>query len=283
MGENNKQKEMGNRFYRGLIFFIPLLYSIQTRFLRRTKLGLIVWITEYLLPILLAILILNLESFNFLYALLSVFAVYNLYEIGYIQNDCETIKRENKPTKRLSEDALTLYEKLKILIYAVRIIFALLFSYLLYCLNVNMLFLLTIWLIIPYFMLYNKLRGKINLYMLLLLTGWRYCYPLFIYSTILDTSHILSVVVCVFFAYPVPTFIEICSEGKGNSPEKWTKIFLPDYDGRFIFRIKYYTIMVVVYFVMSICNFIPYFELIIPGYYLLDRIPQLWMKKLGDK
>lgn len=265
------------------MFFTPLLYSIQTRFLRRSRLGIIVWATEYLIPVLLAIIIINYDLVNFIIAFWVIIASYNLYEIGYIQNDCETIKHENTPTKRLTNEDLVFYEKNKIFIYVVRIIIETLLSYYLYSKGVSLYNILILWLIIPYYMLYNKLRGRINLYLILPLTSWRYCFPVLLYGCLIDSTILWAVIICLFVAYPFPTFIEICSDGKGCPPEKWTRIFLKNFNERFTFRIKYYTLMCIVYLVLAIYYVVPYCILLIPFYYLMDRIPQLWMKKMEKK
>ena len=274
---------MGSRLYKCLVFCLPLLYAIQTRFLRRSKLGVIVWATEYLMPLLLAMFLLNFESYSLTIAFLSIVASYNLYEIGYIQNDCETIKQEKKPTKRLTHDDLDFYERNKLTIYIVRLLIELMLCYYLYTTGASIICIVFLWFIVPYFVLYNALRGRINLYLILPLTSWRYCFPVFLYGDIMDVSILCSIIICVFFAYPFPTFIEICSDGKGCSPEKWTRFFLNNFSDRFLFRIKYYVIMFLIYLILSICYVVPSYELLIPFYYLIIRIPQLWMKKMGDK
>lgn len=66
---------------------------------------------------------------------LSVMLVYNYYEIGYIQNDTETIKKENNPTLRLTMIQLQYYKSHFILIYSSRIFWGILLSLLLYLLS----------------------------------------------------------------------------------------------------------------------------------------------------
>ena len=87
----------------------------------------------------------------------------------------------------------------------------------------------------------------------------------------------------LFISYPLPTFMEICADGKGNPPERWTKLFMKDFEGRFIFRIWYYAVMLALTIWLAYCGIIPYISIIIPFYYLMDRIPQLKMKKLAAR
>ena len=105
------------------MFYVPVLYAIRTRFLKRTKLGIFFWLAEYLFPVLLSFLLANIEPISISQMLLSVVCVYCFYEIGYIQNDCETIKKEENPTLRLSEDELKIYERNKWNIYMTRGVF----------------------------------------------------------------------------------------------------------------------------------------------------------------
>lgn len=110
------------------MFFVPLLYALETRFLKRSKLGAIVWTTEFLLPTIIALWLVKYNFAEWYYWIVSILSVYNLYEIGYIQNDCETIKREQKPTLRVSTKELLFYEKRKYSIYGLRFLLGLLGS-----------------------------------------------------------------------------------------------------------------------------------------------------------
>ena len=273
---------MESKLYRYLVFLVPLLFSIQTRFLRRSRLGIIVWATEYLIPVLIAMIVLNVHCINLVHGLISIVAVYNLYEIGYIQNDCETIKHEEHPTLRLSSESLHLYEKYKIHIYVTRIVIGVCFSWYMIRVGNNLWAVIAMWAIIPLYLIYNKLRGRINLYLIVILTTYRYCFPIYLYAAY-KFEYIWIIIICMFLAYPFPTFIEICTDGKGNPPEKWTKLFMKDFESRFIFRVRYYSIMSILCVTLAYLELLPYICVLIPLYYLADRIPQLRMKKLGVK
>ncbi len=282
MVEGYSGKAMGNKIYRSLIFFVPLLYSIQTRFLRRTSLGIIVWITEYLTPVLIAMVVLDLHHINIIHGLISIIAVYNLYEIGYIQNDCETTKHEERPTLRLSYNALNFYESYKISIYLMRLVIGCFLSYYMMMVGISMSGLIVMWAIIPYYLIYNKLRGRINLYLIALLTTYRYCFPIYLYG-LHTTQYLWVIIICMFFSYPFPTFIEICSDGKGNPPESWTRCFLKNFEDRFIFRVKYYVALGLLITLMAFFEVVPLLIVVIPLYYLLDRTPQVGMKKINKR
>ncbi len=126
MDKVNSAKEMGSIYAGVLMFYVPVLYAIRTRFLK-DKTGNF-WLAEYLFPVLLSFLLANIEPISISQMLLSVACVYCFYEIGYIQNDCETIKKEESPTLRLSEDELKIYERNKWNIYMTRGVLGILFN-----------------------------------------------------------------------------------------------------------------------------------------------------------
>ena len=47
MDKVNSAKEMGSIYAGVLMFYVPVLYAIRTRFLKRTKLGIFFWLAEY--------------------------------------------------------------------------------------------------------------------------------------------------------------------------------------------------------------------------------------------
>lgn len=283
MGSDNKGETVECRNSNDVMFYIPLAFAIQTRFLRRSKLGAIVWATEYLIPVLLSMLLISWPTYNFVSAIIAILAVYNLYEIGYIQNDCETIKKENKPTKRLSDKQLNYYESHKTFIYGLRMLWGIIFSIYFILTGIPWIWIIVTWMVIPYYLLYNYLRGRICLYLIMPLTSYRYCYPLILYGIIGNISMACLMILVLFVAYPLPTFIEQCAGGKGSHPENWSKFFLSNFDDRFIFRVRYYFVMSIITITLSFCSAIPLSVSIIPVYYLMDRLPQVKMKKINTK
>lgn len=265
-----------------LFFYCPILYALKTRFFRRSKLGIIIWATEYLIPLLLAYYFIDCNGLGIISFVISVIAVYNFYEIGYIQNDCETIKKEQVPTLRLSYECLHFYELNKKFIYGIRIILGIIFTFNFLQQDIPIYCIIIMWLGIPFYMIYNYLRGRINLYLIFPLTIYRYCLPLFL-STIYYTSIFWITVSIIVVSYPLIKFIEICAGGKSLSQEKWTVIFLNSFDDRFLFRVKYYLFLYIISVSMLIllnCNIS---ISIIPLYYFFIRIIQLKMPKLGHR
>lgn len=282
MGTTIEEKRLECKHHSMLMFYIPFVYAIKTRFLRRSKLGVLVWGTEYLIPVLLAMYLANQEAFFTIQTLLSLVGVYNFYEIGYIQNDCETIKKEKHPTLRISPFGLACYEKYKVIIYGFRLVIGVLLSCIFIYWNVSYVVILSFWSIIPIYMLYNGIRGRINLYFIVVLTAYRYCMPLFLFTSTYSQNWGISILV-LFLSYPIIKLIEICSGGKGLPQERWTKFFMSHYDKRFSFRIKYYVTLSI-----GICLFLLYLGTsiqfcIIPFYFFLLRLGQVNMPKLGAR
>lgn len=94
-------------------------YLLKTRLNSLAKF--ISWNIIYVFPLFyLAYIKLNfvITIIDFVEILGSIIVVYNFYEIGYIQNDTETIKRESNPTLRVSKDELEYYEENKWYIYS---------------------------------------------------------------------------------------------------------------------------------------------------------------------
>ncbi|HFU9090060.1 TPA: hypothetical protein ACH7KN_005329, partial [Escherichia coli] len=88
------------------IFICPFAYTYNTRL--RSLISLLSWGVIYFLLLLLFVMVQN-DGINYTEIMIfcvSIIIVYNNYEIGYIINDTETIKKEKKPTMRLGRNAL---------------------------------------------------------------------------------------------------------------------------------------------------------------------------------
>lgn len=73
------------------LFYTPFLYYYKTRLKSFYKL--LSWMLIYLAPIYLAVYYSIQNEMDNIYFLLLIIVVHNLYEVGYIQNDTETIKK----------------------------------------------------------------------------------------------------------------------------------------------------------------------------------------------
>lgn len=282
MEKSSETNEMGCKFHRKLMFYIPLMYAIESRFLKRSRLGVIVWGTEYLIPVIIAFYLLNMNFQGIGLMLLSIVAVYNFYEIGYIQNDCETIKKEQNPTLRVKEQELSYYESRKYFIYGFRILIGTFLSCFFLDTASPWYVIVLLWLVIPFYWVYNTLRGRINLYLILPLTAYRYCMPFLLLSPLMD-NEIFWCIGLLFISYPLLKFMEVCAGGKSLPAEKWTRFFMRNYDSRFAFRIKFYAILSLCLLVLQIVLKNYSWWCALPFYFLFLRVSQYRLPKLNER
>lgn len=98
--------------------FLPFYYLFYSRL--RSNISKVAWIFTYIIPIFIVSYLLNID---FIFTSFLIFSIYFTYEIGYIYNDCEVIKKEINPTLRLKKEDLQYYEKHKLIIYSIRTLF----------------------------------------------------------------------------------------------------------------------------------------------------------------
>ncbi len=214
-----------------------MLYSFKTRY--RGITGASAWVVKFLVPVLfIAYGIDGFECCRFVFGLLFL---YSLYEIGYIQNDCETVKRETTPTLRISPDDMAFYEKHKRFVYFVRLFQTVLWgSVLLFVCRTQVWLLFYGLLTLPVFLFYNHLRNGFCLAVHLLLMLLRYSVPVFLSANIFNGVAL----VFILFVYPLTLFIERSVKGKfGYRNHFFVKLFMHDYADRYAFRVKYYVAM----------------------------------------
>lgn len=92
----------------------------------------------------------------------------------------------------------------------------------------------------------------------------------------------MEIILAVLVVYPVLKLIEICAGGKSLPQERWTKIFMANYESRFVFRIKYYFCLTILFVVFQLVGHVNLFWLL-PAYFLLLRGFQWKMPKLGAR
>lgn len=193
-----------------LKFFLPFYYTFETRLPKRYQK--VSWIIIYLMPVLLSFLYITpiFELNNLLKSFLGISLIYTIYEIGYIYNDTETIKKENSPTIRLSTADIQYYDLNKASIYTYRITLALLISIILMTYNSSILFIVSSWLILIVFYFYNQIRNKFTLVLHFFLVSLRF-------STIpllFTMSFPWFIMLYLILIFPLINTLERCSEQK---------------------------------------------------------------------
>lgn len=262
---NNRRNESLRDNMCLMLFCLPMCYSFWTRY--KGKNGVFAWLVKYLVPV--SVLGVMHPSYSVMQFILGLLYVYSLYEIGYIQNDCETIKTEANPTMRLTQNNLAVYERNKLAIYTLRIVQVLLWGVLLLLLGV------TPWIVVygfftyPVFVLYNKVRNKASLFIHLLLLFFRYSVPVVV--GINDFCPIC--IGYMLLLYPLTLFVERSVKGKfGYRNNFFAKYLMHDYSERYSFRVKYYSVLLVISIICAVSQLLPYVYLLPAALLLLTSI-----------
>lgn len=246
----------------------------------RSVTGVLKWLCEYIIPTLFCFVFSDLRlNCGIEFYVLILLLVYNLYEIGYIQNDTETVKNELKPTLRLNVDERNYYESHIFPIYGLRLFVSILISILILFLSDyskgSFVVVSGSWTILITYLFYNSVRGKISFLLHFFLLFLRYSAFLFIFFPHIPCDiFLLSVLI-----FPLPTMMEIIRKGKFDVQFNFSKIYLKNYDNRYSFRVKYYFILTILTIVFSITGYSSSTLILLPLYFLGYRIVFILLNK----
>jgi len=228
------------------------------------------WIAEYLIPtFLLFCFSSRWENINIYSYVLITLIIYCLYEIGYIINDAITTKHENKPTIRLNIEEQLFFDKNNKQIIGTRLALATISSVILYFINDNhysvFRTLILIWSILLIFILYNRIRGHMSFILHFLLLMMRY----FSACLLPLSSDLLAILILTFLIFPLPNILENISRGKFNISYNFTRFYLNKYENRYLFRIWYYSILVVAYGIYFFISDTQILLIVLPLYFFV--------------
>lgn len=192
------------------MFFIPFILTIHTHYNSLNKI--IVYIITYIIPLFLLSFLQNYPDLVFdnkfyIVFFLALVSYVNLYEIGYIYNEGETIKKEIDPTKRLSDRELCFYEKYKFIIYCERVLLSIILNYLLaFFISIKSILLFSMMELVSLFIffIYNTIRGKITQFIYFFLSVAKYSAILFCFSEKVN----ISLIIAAIFMFPIVRTIE---------------------------------------------------------------------------
>ena len=268
------------------LFFIPILYTYSTRL--QTPMKALSLIIIYVIPVLSLVIIAN-NAINIsllITALLAITALYNIYELGYIQNDAETIKKEKKPNLRLSPEQLNFYEKNKKHIYVTRFIIEILLLVSLYMLSSSkgiICFSCSLLAMMIVFRLYNTFRSHVNMLLYFILVTFRYCSPLALFP---DNFHWTLVLIAIF-TFPLVKTIEFKSaKGPENTTNIWFRKYILHFDKNRLtaYRVIAYLIITIIAVFLFYTHIFKSWTYLIPiVWMLLYRTSILVSIKLGAK
>lgn len=252
-------------------FYIPVLYFLSTRISSRSKA--ISWVLIYIVPTFYIQHYLSECSFSSSLAFFSIqlLLIYNSYELGYIQNDAETIKYEDKPTMRLDSAALGYYARNKTTIYIVRVLSSIVLVLSLSIFKITKIevfgFSLSLLLINVIFLIYNSVRSRWTLFYHFFLVTLRFLsFPVLF----LGMSFVLSKEFFILiFLFPVPNLMERGGTARFNvkllGAIKQSELNLAS------FRVAYYISLSLI--ILCVCHFYNEYHwiLYLSCYYLLYR------------
>ena len=247
------------------MFFIPFVFTKKTHYNSANKIA--VYFITYLIPLFIISFLQcypkNLTSVSFYSSFfLALVSYVNLYEVGYIYNECETIKKEKNPTKRLSDSQLEFYEKHKAIIYAERFIVSIVLNLLLLFFISKksvMLFSFAELFTLFIYYAYNNVRGKITQLIYFFLSMMKYSSLIFINSKKLS----LSVFIAAVFVFPIVRTMEYKAHYGANSD---VNLFFRKYIIKYdiskitVFRVWATATLLVIsvaLYLFNICNLIP--------------------------
>lgn len=232
-----------------LKFILPGYYLFYSRL--KSKLEKISWFIIYVIPIYIIGMFYTSNDF-LIYSLLFVLAVLifnSIYETGYIENDTRTILNEKQPTMRLQKEDYKLFEEKYFLIIFYKFIVAIILIYIaqilanLFSSEIYIMQFIAILIVVRiFFFLHNKIRNRANILTFFALAVTKYSAPLFL---ILPPDSLLSAWVTTLFLFPFLRAMEHATKKKYGM-KKWM-VFIGDFDK---FRIKYYTFMSLIIFVV---------------------------------
>ena len=239
--------------------FLPFYYLFYSRL--KSNISRIAWIFTYIISIFIVSYLSNIE---FIFTFLLIFSIYFTYEIGYIYNDCEVIKKEINPTLRLNKEDFQYYEKYKLIIYSIRILFLSIIIgiiYLSYPYYINPVF-YTLGGISFLYIIHNNIRNHWNILSYSLLIFFRY----FAFFSFIEQDIFFCFL--LWIVYPLCVTIEFSSKSRFYTSNY---IKIPNFDR---FRVFYYILLVFISFLLCIIIFNKYtiIFLILSLYFALYRL-----------
>lgn len=219
------------------VFLCPMAYTLRKRMVSNNKrFGLFCY---HIVPITyLFFLCHEFDFFSLLSCFLLILAFYSQYEIGYIYNDAETVKREKEPSNRLDMDEIQYYENNKTRIYLLHFLcFVIVFPFL-YILGIRIEFILyslgVMLIEIMIFFSYNKIREKKSLVIF-------FCLELFKYLPFVNWIEAENKITLLFVAsmiYAIPNTIERLAFKRYGI--MFMQKILPSETAYWVFRIVFY-------------------------------------------
>lgn len=253
-----------------IAFYVPFGYVVRSRL--TTPQLLLSWLLVYLFPQLALAIGYAAAPIgeSLVLVVLSIVAWQAAYELGYIQNDVVTTRKEENPTLRL--DGL-ISEKLKqslLFVVAIRtaIVLAMIFAIYgcstIFDATVNLgLGLLTAFCGLVAFLAHNATRSRWNVVTYYVLATSRFLFPI---ALVVDEQYILHAFIISSLAMPIPRSMEHATKPKYGF-SRWSQ-GIGDHHA---FRVRYYTILTTISILLWLTSISYLLDVAIALYYLLYR------------
>lgn len=242
---------------------VPFAYFCLSRL--SGKVQKISWCCIYVVPIMIFFVVF--DKVSWIDVLLAYVLINIIYENGYLQNDILTTRKEERPTKRISNELEeVICGKIKI-IFFVRSIIMLSVCILLYITTNKFDFLCLITasaLLQIIFLFFNWYRGKLNIVLIAVMSYLRFYAPLFPFFINMSMTEDL---LALFFVYPFCKFVEFFKETKYRT--YLISDLIPVVDK---FRVVYYIVLSLILIFINVAGDVStIYSLAVCLYYTLYR------------
>ena len=248
-------------------YVLPFFYTFHTRIKKNVKK--IAYLFTFIIPVFLyGISVTDIKYESILWAIVaitvSLIGTMSIYELGYIRNDMFAIKKEKKPTLRLTEKEILYIEENFREIIAIKYLIAIISLGIIYLMGYGWIkYLIGLILIEVFYYSYNNFRYKISILNFFVLSTLRYIVPLLILSI-----H-LGVLVAVFIlVISIPRTIEKAAEKRFNIRILY---FINNTIDLNLLRFLYYIVLFISVVIQVFISDISNLFLILTGYYLFYR------------
>lgn len=237
-------------------FLCPIRYTFFTRL--QSLRARIAWAFTYLIPSF--FIVGQFVPGGFILNFISLIAIYNIYECGYIFNDAVLTRTEQFPTLRLSVTDIEQYDKNPSVIYVFRFFLHIILLTIIYCFNPALAIsvLIATVVIALIFSVYNAIRSRWNIPIYSVLVWLRYYGAGLIFFD-------FATAVALFFIYPFTVTIEFASKKRFDIK---ALEFIKSHD---LYRGAYYTICTLVFYVLHVYNVVCWQVLVLSLYFLVYR------------
>lgn len=251
------------------IFFLPMAYFVSTRLEGRAAVA--SWVMIYPVPLLISVWTVSghrVDPAGLVALLLAMLATYTLYELGYMDNDTRTVRRESAPTERLRDDEKAFYERARWFIVTLRLVIAFGACFAITALvpanaGGKLIFSLGLLGILTVFPAYNSVRGRVNLPLHFVLVLCRFCLP----GMVLVSSDHWTYFGLMIVAFPLINLMERAGEPRYGLP-----VFGPVLKYRHWSRVIYYLVATAIALVILSASGSSITAAVTLGYFFVYRL-----------